>query len=149
VAWTIAGDASDRRGVDTVADLMAYITARDGIIGIVPGPAGTGPRALGHRSIVANARNPRTRDLLNERVKYREPIRPLAPMATLVAAEQLFELSDGASDDEYNAYNYMVMRCGPRCALVIHKYLQELLATSASKSSACAESSEDQSTTQC
>jgi len=47
--------------------------------------------------------------LLNQRVKYREPIRPLAPMATLVAAKQLFELSDGASDDEYNAYNYMVI----------------------------------------
>jgi carbamoyltransferase len=109
VAWTIAGDASDRRGVNTVADLMAYITARDGIIGIVQGPAETGPRALGHRSIVANARNPHTRDLLNQRVKYREPIRPLAPMATLEAAKQLFELSDGASDDEYNAYNYMVI----------------------------------------
>jgi hypothetical protein len=30
------------------------------------------------RSIVANPRNPRTRDLLNERVKHREAIRPLA-----------------------------------------------------------------------
>jgi carbamoyltransferase len=109
VAWTIAGNAADRRGVDAVADLMAYITAQDGIIGIVQGSAETGPRALGHRSIVANARNPHIRDLLNQRVKHREAIRPLAPMATLVAAEELFELSDGASDDEYNAYNYMVI----------------------------------------
>jgi carbamoyltransferase len=42
-------------------------------------------------------------------VKYREAIRPLAPMMTLEAAQQFFELSDGASDDNYNAYNYMVL----------------------------------------
>jgi carbamoyltransferase len=125
VAWTIAGDASDQRGVNTVADLMAYITARDGIIGIVQGPAETGPRALGHRSIVANARNPYTRDLLNQRVKYREPIRPLAPMATLVAAKQLFELSDGASDDEYNAYNYMVITV--RATLRAHQLIPAVI----------------------
>ena len=46
--------------------------------------------------------------MLNARVKYREAIRPLAPMATLSAAKALFELSEGASDDDYNAYNYMV-----------------------------------------
>ena len=68
-----------------------------------------GPRALGHRSILANPCNPRARELLNERVKYREAIRPLAPMATLSAAKALFDLSEGGSDDEYNAYNYMVL----------------------------------------
>ena len=50
-----------------------------------------------------------TRELLNERVKYREAIRPLAPMATLAAAKDLFELTEGASDNDYNAYNYMVL----------------------------------------
>ncbi|MGO9686836.1 MAG: carbamoyltransferase C-terminal domain-containing protein [Beijerinckiaceae bacterium] len=109
VAWFVIGKTSNRTELDAIADLMAFITARDGIIGIFQGSAETGPRALGHRSIVANACNPRTRDLLNERVKYREPIRPLAPMATLAAAKDLFELSEGASDDNYNAYNYMVL----------------------------------------
>ncbi len=88
---------------------MASITARDGVIALFQGAAETGPRALGHRSILANPCNPRTRELLNERVKYREAIRPLAPMMTLAAAKDLFELSDGASDDDYNAYNYMVL----------------------------------------
>jgi carbamoyltransferase len=83
LAWTVVGNASHRSGIDAIADLMAFITARDGIIGIYQGSAETGPRALGHRSIVANACNPRTRDFLNERVKHREQIRPLAPMATL------------------------------------------------------------------
>jgi carbamoyltransferase len=109
VDWIDVGDASRRSGIEAVADFMAFITARDGVIAIFQGPAETGPRALGHRSILANPCNPRTRELLNERVKYREAIRPIAPMATLSAAKELFDLSDGASDDEYNAYNYMVL----------------------------------------
>jgi carbamoyltransferase len=109
VAWIGVGDVSRGSGTEAIADLMAFITARDGIIAIFQGPAETGPRALGHRSILANPCNPRTRELLNERVKYREAIRPLAPMATLSAAKALFDLSEGASDDEYNAYNYMVL----------------------------------------
>jgi carbamoyltransferase len=93
---------------------MAFITARDGVIAIFQGAAETGPRALGHRSIVANPCNPRTREVLNDRVKYREAIRPLAPMLTLEAAKRWFDLSEGASDDNYNAYNYMVLTARAR-----------------------------------
>src|SRR5580704_12296917 len=42
-------------------------------------------------------------------VKYREAIRPLAPMMTREAALKWFELSDGAADADYNGYNYMVL----------------------------------------
>jgi carbamoyltransferase len=121
LAWMIVGDASRRSGIDAIADLMAFITALDGIIGIFQGSAETGPRALGHRSIVANACNPHTRDFLNARVKHREQIRPLAPMATLTAAKDLFELSPGGSDDNYNAYNYMVLtaRAKPHARLKV------------------------------
>ena len=58
LAWVGVGDASFRPGLEAIADLMAFITARDGIIAIFQGPAETGPRALGHRSIVANPCNP-------------------------------------------------------------------------------------------
>jgi carbamoyltransferase len=109
VAWMSLGDAASREGREAVADLMAFVTARDGVIAIFQGAAETGPRALGHRSIVANPCNPRTRQVLNDRVKHREAIRPLAPMMTLEAAKRWFHLSDGASDDDYNAYNYMVL----------------------------------------
>jgi len=78
-------------------------------VGLFQGPAETGPRALGHRSILANPCNPKTLETINLRVKHREPIRPLAPMATLEAAQRFFELSPGAADDCYNAYNYMVL----------------------------------------
>jgi carbamoyltransferase len=121
VAWICVGDTSASSGIAAIADLMAFITARDGIVALFQGPAETGPRALGHRSIIANPCNPRTRELLNERVKYREMIRPLAPMATLAAAKRLFDLCEGAADDAYNAYNYMVLtaRAKPQARLQV------------------------------
>jgi carbamoyltransferase len=91
------------------ADFMAYMTAQDAVFALYQGAAETGPRALGHRSILANPCNPQTRENLNARVKYREAIRPLAPMMTLDAAKEFFQLAPGASDDDYNAYNYMVL----------------------------------------
>jgi carbamoyltransferase len=109
IAWTYLGNVASPERRNGLADFMAFMTARDGVFAIFQGRAETGPRALGHRSIVANPCNPRIRDVLNQRVKYREAIRPLAPMMTLEAAQQFFELSDGASDDNYSAYNYMVL----------------------------------------
>ncbi len=103
------GDISTFAGRDAVADLMAFIVARGGVIALYQGAAETGPRALGHRSILANPCDPHARERLNERVKYREAIRPLAPMATLEAAQEYFDLLEGASDGDYNAYNYMVL----------------------------------------
>ena len=84
-------------GRDAIADLMAFGSSQNGVIAIYQGAAETGPRALGHRSILANPCDPEARERLNERVKYREAIRPLAPMATLEAAKQYFELLPGAS----------------------------------------------------
>ena len=88
---------------------MAFMVARGGVIALYQGAAETGPRALGHRSILANPCDAAARENLNERVKYREAIRPLAPMATLEAAREYFELLEGAGDGDYNAYNYMVL----------------------------------------
>jgi carbamoyltransferase len=103
------GDISTPDGRDAIADLMGFMVAQNGIIALYQGAAETGPRALGHRSIFANPCDPDARERLNERVKYREAIRPLAPMATLEAALEYFELHPGASDADYNAYNYMVL----------------------------------------
>jgi carbamoyltransferase len=109
VASQRIADISTPEGRDATADLMAYMVARSGVIALFQGAAETGPRALGHRSILANPCDPAARELLNARVKYREAIRPLAPMATLEAAREYFELLPGASDADYNAYSYMVL----------------------------------------
>jgi carbamoyltransferase len=108
------GDCSDPEVMRQVADLLAHAVTNDRIMGLYQGVAETGPRALGHRSILANPCNPETRRLLNERVKHRELIRPLAPMLTRAAAERFFYLEEGASDDDYNAYNYMVFTAHAR-----------------------------------
>src|ERR1700687_3152871 len=109
IASRRSGDISTAEGRDAVADLMAFIVAQNDVSALYQGAAETGPRALGHRSILANPCDPKTRERLNERVKYREAIRPLAPMATLDAALEYFDLLEGASDADYNAYNYMVL----------------------------------------
>lgn len=108
------GDCSEPARMALVADLLAHALADDRVIGLYQGASETGPRALGHRSILANPCNPDTRRLLNERVKHRELIRPLAPMLTRAAAERLFHLHPGASADDYNAYNYMVLTARAR-----------------------------------
>jgi carbamoyltransferase len=110
----VVGQVHDGAGRAAVADLLAALVADDGVVGLYQGAAETGPRALGHRSILANPCNPATRETINSRVKYRERIRPLAPMATLEEARRLFELADGAADDDYNAYNYMVLAAPAR-----------------------------------
>ena len=47
-----------------------------------------GPRALGHRSILADARNPKMKEIMNEKIKHREGYRPFAP---IVLAEHFSE----------------------------------------------------------
>jgi carbamoyltransferase len=109
VASQPLGEIATQAGREAIADLMAAVVAQSGVIALYQGAAETGPRALGHRSIFANPCDAGARENLNARVKYREAIRPLAPMATLEAAREYFVLEEGASDADYNAYNYMVL----------------------------------------
>jgi carbamoyltransferase len=109
IAFQSLGSIATSEGLRDVADFMAYVVARDGVLGIFQSSAETGPRALGHRSILANPCNPNTLENINARVKFREPIRPLAPMATLEAAHRYFHLAPGARADDFAAYNSMVL----------------------------------------
>ncbi|MEZ5943081.1 MAG: carbamoyltransferase C-terminal domain-containing protein [Planctomycetaceae bacterium] len=95
--------------LEDIADMMAYIMSQNGVLGIFQGSAETGPRALGHRSILANPCNPLSLQIINERVKFREKVRPLAPMVTREAAEKFWDLAPGAAANNYTAYNYMVL----------------------------------------
>lgn len=51
-----------------------------------------GPRALGHRSILADPRNPNMKDIINSKVKFRESFRPFAPSVLADQASKVFEL---------------------------------------------------------
>ena len=109
IKFQCVGNIQQQNDLQRVADFMAYTVSQNGVIGIYQGKAETGPRALGHRSILANPCNSQTLSVLNAQVKFREKIRPLAPMVTIDAAKKYFELSPGAAIDNYHAYDYMVL----------------------------------------
>ena len=69
---------------------VADALARDRIVAWFQGRSEWGPRALGHRSLLADPRNPRNLDRLN-RVKGREEFRPVAPMVLEQRAAEIFE----------------------------------------------------------
>jgi carbamoyltransferase len=62
------------------------------IVGWMEGALEFGPRALGHRSILAAPHTTEMRDRLNREIKYRESFRPFAPVVPIEAASQYFDL---------------------------------------------------------
>ena len=61
------------------AGVAAEFLAESKIIGWFQGRMEIGPRALGNRSILADPRKVEMKDIINRRVKHREPFRPFAP----------------------------------------------------------------------
>ena len=68
----------------------AKILADGNIIGWFQGRSEFGPRALGNRSIIADPRTPEMKDILNSRVKFRQPFRPFAPIVLEERADEIF-----------------------------------------------------------
>ncbi len=64
---------------DTLVRETAQHIADGKVVGWFQGRAEWGPRALGNRSIVVDPRRADMRDILNNRIKHREPFRPFAP----------------------------------------------------------------------
>jgi carbamoyltransferase len=62
------------------------------IVGWFQGRFEMGPRALGNRSILADPRRAEMRDILNAKVKKREPFRPFAPAVLIERAAEFFEI---------------------------------------------------------
>lgn len=63
------------------------------IIGWFQGGSEIGPRALGHRSILADPRNPNMKDIINQRVKFRENFRPFAPAVLKEYTSEYFKMN--------------------------------------------------------
>jgi carbamoyltransferase len=61
------------------------------IVGWFQGAMEFGPRALGNRSILADPRRPDMKDILNSRIKYREPFRPFCPSILSESVGDYFE----------------------------------------------------------
>jgi len=91
----------DRYGIvhtPVAPEAVAPLIAAGKVIGWFEGGSEFGPRALGHRSILADPRNPDMKDILNRRVKFREPYRPYAPS---VLAEHAREWLDLTADSPF------------------------------------------------
>ena len=73
------------------AEVAGRAVAEGKIIGWFQGRAEFGPRSLGNRSIVCDPRRQDMKDVLNARVKFREPFRPFAPSVVAEAADTYFK----------------------------------------------------------
>lgn len=73
--------------------LTAKHLADGKIVGWYQGRQEWGPRALGNRSILVDPRRAEMKDILNQRIKHREPFRPFAPSILEEATGQFFERS--------------------------------------------------------
>src|SRR5581483_10873532 len=81
--------------VERPADLpaaMVEMLVDEKVVALYQGRSEFGPRALGHRSILADPRNGAMRDWINAKVKQREWFRPLAPIVLLEHAERFFNI---------------------------------------------------------
>lgn len=66
------------------------------IVGWFQGKMEFGPRALGNRSILADATNPRSQEHINAKIKFRESFRPFAPAVLLEDVDQYFQTTEKA-----------------------------------------------------
>ena len=80
---------------DLTRDAASLLSAGK-IVAWFQGRAEYGPRALGHRSILADPRRAEMKDTVNERIKHREPYRPFAGAVPLERVTEFFELSGGS-----------------------------------------------------
>ena len=71
----------------------AELVAAGNVVGWFQGRMEWGPRALGNRSIIADPRRSDMKDILNARIKHREPFRPFAPSVLLEATGDYFDQS--------------------------------------------------------
>lgn len=90
-------DVSSRRVTDEEELLAetAQALERGEVVAWFQGGMEFGPRALGHRSILADPREARMRDHINNLIKKREDFRPFAPVVTEAAASTFFEIRGG------------------------------------------------------
>lgn len=98
------GGVRNWRRSDDVCKETAKLLAENKVIGWYQGRQEVGPRALGNRSILGNPKNPEMKDLINMKVKGREPWRPFAPS---ILEEYAAEYMEGYSPSPYMLMTFM------------------------------------------
>jgi len=96
-----------------LADRVAELMAEEKVVGLVQGRMEFGPRALGARSIIGDARSPKMQSVMNLKIKFRESFRPFAPAVTREHVAEWFEL------DEDSPYMLLVADVQPSRRLAV------------------------------
>lgn len=92
--------------LDKMTDVIVDALTTENVIGFMQGRFEWGPRALGNRSILADPRFDRMKEVVNTKIKFREPFRPFAPV---ILRERAAEYFDYAAVGEHEAPRYMLM----------------------------------------
>ena len=79
---------------EALFDLIAREIANGKVIGWFDGKFEWGPRALGSRSILGDPRRSGMKDVVNTKIKFREPYRPFAPSVLVEEADKFFDLPE-------------------------------------------------------
>ena len=77
---------------DELSEAIADLLAQGRVIGLHQGRMEFGPRSLGARSIIGDARSPEMQSVMNLKIKYRESFRPFAPSVLRERVSDWFEL---------------------------------------------------------
>ena len=78
---------------DALQERVAELLAQGKVVAVARGRMEWGPRALGARSILGDARSPGMQSHMNQAIKFRESFRPFAPMVLAEDANQYFEMT--------------------------------------------------------
>lgn len=100
-AIALSGIAAKK--LEDPAKKAAEILAEGKIVAWYQGRSEFGPRALGHRSILADAGKPNMKDEINARVKFREEFRPFAPSVLDERFKEIYDLKESSP--------YMTIAC--------------------------------------
>jgi carbamoyltransferase len=80
---------------ERLCDYVAKLLATENVVGWVQGRMEFGPRALGCRSILGDARSRQMQSVMNLKIKFRESFRPFAPVVLRERASEFFEMYNG------------------------------------------------------
>jgi carbamoyltransferase len=91
--WLAAqGYKAHLKSSDEWATTLADCIANEKVLGLLNGRMEFGPRALGGRSIIGDARSPKMQTVMNLKIKYRESFRPFAPSCLEERVSDFFEM---------------------------------------------------------
>ncbi len=79
----------------TLCDHLAGLLADEHVVGWFQGRMEFGPRALGSRSIIGDARSQSMQSVMNRKIKFRESFRPFAPSVLQHRVSEYFDMDDG------------------------------------------------------